>query len=221
VADRNGRQLGHAALAALEGLPPPGTQFRYRGPVISGATLGAWEHASLGVEDLQRQARWRCRRWTVDLAYRPELQSSAETEAERARWLAEEETARAAGDAARARDCRAMVERMTRRLTRLHTLPPGKTFPLPVVLCQMGDAVWLAAEAEHYQALQREVRRSFPNTPIVVVTLANGSRAAYLPTADAYGKGIYQESIAVLAAGCLERLIEVLIQEIGSWVSVP
>ena len=33
------------------------------------------------------------------------------------------------------------------------------------------------------------------------MTLANGSRAAYLPTADAYGKGIYQETIAVLAAG--------------------
>src|SRR5262249_37493223 len=41
-ADRNGRQLGYAALAALEGLPPPATRFRYAGPVVSGATLGTW-----------------------------------------------------------------------------------------------------------------------------------------------------------------------------------
>src|SRR3989442_14091799 len=27
VADRNGRQLGYAVLAALEGMPPPGTRF--------------------------------------------------------------------------------------------------------------------------------------------------------------------------------------------------
>src|SRR5205823_1797506 len=34
VADRNGRQLGYAALAALEALPPAGTRFRFKGPVI-------------------------------------------------------------------------------------------------------------------------------------------------------------------------------------------
>ena len=31
VADRNGRQLGHAAAAAVEALPPPGTRFRVHG----------------------------------------------------------------------------------------------------------------------------------------------------------------------------------------------
>src|SRR6185295_10965514 len=41
VADRNGRELGYAVLAALEALPPPGTRFQYKGPVVSGATLGA------------------------------------------------------------------------------------------------------------------------------------------------------------------------------------
>jgi hypothetical protein len=221
VADRNGRQLGYAALAALEALMPPGTCFLYRGPVISGATLGAWEHSPLGTEELRRQAGWRCRRWTIDLPYRSELRSLADTEAERAHWQAEEDAARAAGDAGRTRDCRAMVERATRWLTRLRALPQGPTFPLPVSLWQMGDALWLAVEAEHYQALQRELRHRFPSTPILVATLANGSRPSYLPAANAYGKGIYQESIAVLAAGCLERLIEVLVGEIATWVSAP
>ena len=45
----------------------------------------------------------------------------------------------------------------------------------------------------------------------------NGSRASYLPTADAYGKGIYQESIAVLAAGCLEKLLEGVATQLAEW----
>ena len=36
VADRNGRQLGHAVLATLESMPPPGTRYCYRGPLVSG-----------------------------------------------------------------------------------------------------------------------------------------------------------------------------------------
>src|SRR5437762_357275 len=44
VADRNGRQLGFAALSGLESLPPPGTHFEYAGPVVSGAILGPWKH---------------------------------------------------------------------------------------------------------------------------------------------------------------------------------
>src|SRR5262249_8409291 len=182
-----------------------------------GATLGAWEHVALDAEGLRRQARWRCRRWAVDLPYRPDLGSAAEAEAERARLLAEEEAARGAGAADRARGCRALAERLTRRLVRLRDLPPGTTFPFPIALWQIGDAVWLAVEAEHYQLLQRGLRERFPGTPIVVLTLANGSRPAYLPPADAYGKGIYQESIAVLAPGCLERLIGEVGRQIEEW----
>jgi hypothetical protein len=219
VADRNGRQLGYAALAALEALPPPGTRFRYTGPVISGATLGTWAHVPLDAAARQRQGRWQLRRWTVDLPYRPELPTAAQVQAERARWQAEEQAARQSGNLEKARDCRALVERQTRWLTRLAPLPPGRTFPLPVTLWQMGDALWLAVEAEHYQQLQRDLRQRFPGVPIVVATLANGSRPAYLPTASAYGKGIYQESIAVLAPGCLEALIDAIGRQINSWLT--
>ncbi len=219
VADRNGRQLGYAALAALEALPPPGTRFRYAGPVVSGATLGAWEHVLLDPADMEPLARWRCTRWTVPLPYRSELRSLEETEAERTRWQAEEDAARRAGDPARTRDCRAMVERMTRWLTRIRSLPPGVAFPMPVTLWQMGDALWLAVEGEHYQELQRTLRARFPGRPVMVLTLANGSRPAYLPTRDAYGRGIYQESIAVLAPGCLEALGDAIGAEIDTWLA--
>jgi hypothetical protein len=218
VADRNGRQLGYAALAALEAAPPPGTRFRYIGPVISGATLGAWAHEPLEAAARAQKARWRLRRWTLDLPYRPELPTADKTRSERARWRAEEQAAERAGDAAKARDAHAMVERMDRWLTRIAALPPGPTFPLPLALWQIGDLFWLAVEGEHYQLLQTALRRRFPGVPIVVATLANGSRPAYLPTADAYGKGIYQESIAVLAPGCLERVIAAIGDQLQTWI---
>jgi hypothetical protein len=221
VADRNGRQLGHAALAALEGLPPPGTRFRYAGPVVSGATLGTWEHVPLDAGQREARGRWRRRKWTVDLPYRSGLRTREETLVERERWQAEEESARRAGDERRARDCRAQAERMTRWLARLPGLPPGPAFPLPVILWQVGDAFWLAVEAEHYQYLQTRLRGRFPGVPLVVMTLANGSRPTYLPTRDAYGKGIYQESIAVLEAGCLEQLTEAVGDQVAAWLASP
>jgi hypothetical protein len=217
VADRNGRQLGYAALAALESLPPPGTSFHYAGPVVSGATLGAWEHRSLSASQREQKGRWRLRRWAVELAYRPEVPTKEKIAPERAHWQSQEQAAQKAGDAAKARDCRAMVERMTRWQTRVAVLPPGEAFPLPIALWQIGDAFWLAVEGEHYNQLQRALRRRFPDLPIVLATLANGSRCTYLPTVEAYGKGIYQDSVAVLAAGCLEQLIDAIGRQIQDW----
>jgi hypothetical protein len=110
-----------------------------------------------------------------------------------------------------------MVERMDRWLGRLKVLPPGKTFQLPVWLWQMGDAVWLGVEAEHYNILQRALREKRPNTPLMVMTLVNGSRVTYLPPAELYGKGIYQESIAILAPGSLERVIVEIGRQLDEW----
>lgn len=214
IADRNGRQLGYAALSVLEALPPPGTQFVYTGPIVSGATLGTWAHEPVELQTREDHAHWQLRRWTLDLPYRAEIPTLDQALAEQARWQAEETVAQRAGNVSKARDCRAMAERMTRWLGRLPSLPPGPTFPLPIVLWRMGDAIWCAVESEHYSLLQRSLRQHFPGTPIVVMTLANGSRATYLPTAAAYGKGIYQESIAVLAPGCLERLIDEIADQI-------
>jgi hypothetical protein len=85
----------------------------------------------------------------------------------------------------------------------------------------MGDAFWVAVEGEHYSLLQRALRERFPRSPLLVLTLANGSRPSYLPTADTYDTGIYQESIAVLARGCLETLIEAIAAQIRPWYPGP
>jgi hypothetical protein len=210
VADRNGRQLGHAALAAIESLPPPGTQFRYAGPVTSGATIGTWANVPMDDRRAAAQRRWRLHQWRHDLAYRGDLPSLDEAQKQLSEWRDREASARRDGNDAEARSARAMAERMTRLISRLDNLPRGTSFPLPITLLRTGDAVWIAVEGEHYHWLQRSLRERFSGTPIIVATLTNGSRPSYLPTREAYDKPIYQSQIAVLAPGSLEQLTQAI-----------
>jgi hypothetical protein len=208
VADRNGRQLGFAALAALESLAHPGTRYVYQGPVTSGAIIGAWKHEPLETSELARQSAWVVKQWTIDMPYRADLPRVEEIQLERTRWLDEESRARESGDLVGARDCRAMVEQMTRRLTRLAALPPGKMFPFPINVWRLGEAIWILVPGEHYQFLQTALRARFPGRSIVVVTLTDDWLPGYVPPAATFGYGIYQESIALLAPGSAEVLVE-------------
>lgn len=216
VADRNGRELGYAALSALTALPQAGTKFVYAGPVVSGATLGAWRHESLSASELAAQAEWRLTRWCEPLKYRPGQPTVEQTQAELAQFQADEATARAAGDEARAADCRAMAERKNRLLHRLEQLPQGDAFPLQVVLWRMGDAFWLGVQGESYNVLQTELRRRFPDKVIIVASIAADWGASYLPPRELYDTGIYQEGIAAVAAGSLEQLVESIAMRISS-----
>ncbi len=220
VADQNGRQLGYAALSALESLPAANTQFEYSGPVISGATIGPW-HAT-PISDTRRAdcARWQTDRSIVPLAYRPELPVLEDVERERVELQQQEQAAHQAGDEARAADLRALVERKSRLITRLTCLPPDQ-YPFRTAIWRMGDAVWVVVQGEPYQLLQRELRRRFPGVPIVVAVLADGWGASYLPPADLYGQGVYQETVAVVAAGSLEHLIENVATRIAACLQTP
>jgi hypothetical protein len=211
VADRNGRQLGFAALAGLEALPSPGTHFEYAGPVISGAILGTWKHVPTDSDS----GTWRSRDLTVNLPYRLELPTEGETRSELALWESEEAKARLANDVARVAECRARAEQLTRQLARLAALPPGRVYPLRVSIARMGGAVWLFAAGELYQYFQRTVRERFPDYSIVIGTLTNDWQPGYLPSAASYGYGIYQESIAAVAPGSLEALTEAVCRELN------
>jgi hypothetical protein len=208
VADRNGRQVGHAALAAIQALPPAGTRFVYAGPVVSGAWIGTWRHESLDENARQRQTAWHWEQHTVDLVYRPELPTVEETQDQRARFEAQEQEAQAAGDAARQRDCRAKVEQMTRQLARLSTLPAGKSYPCRLTIGQLGDSLWVLVPGELYQVFQTSLRQRFAPRSVIVATLTNDWHPGYIPTASSCGYGIYQDSIAAVAPGALEILIE-------------
>jgi hypothetical protein len=215
VADRNGRQLGFAALSGLESLPPPGTYFEYAGPVVSGAVLGTWKHRPTDRDF----ATWRTRDFTVDLQYRMDLPTEDDTRAELARWEADEAKARSANDTARVSECRAKSEQMTRQLARLAALPAGSAYPLKVSVTRLGDALWVFTAGELYQYFQIALRERFPQFAVVVATLTNDWQPGYLPAAASYGYGIYQEIIAAVSPGSLEALTESVCREIEQLVS--
>jgi hypothetical protein len=219
IADKNGRELAYSALATLESLGPPASDFHYTGPVISGATLGAWEYRSQPVDRGLAAETFAVRRLTIPLDYIPNRPTLDRLETDRKKWQADEAAARTANDAAKTRDARAMVERLTRSLTRWQSVPAGPTFPYQVNLLRMGDAVWVTAEGEPYNYLQTELRRRFPKLTIVVMVLGDGWRCSYLPTKETYGKGIYQEQIALLAPGSLERMVDATANAISELVA--
>jgi hypothetical protein len=217
VADRNGRQLAYAALGVLESLPPPATRFEYAGAVISGAVLGIWRHMPIAACETAALLQSRSRQWTIDLPYRADRPTLAETRTERERLTASEQLARQNGNAATAQDLRAQVEQMTRQIMRLEALPPGEAFPLPVAVYQLGTTAWVFVAGEHYSVLQTSLRNRFPNLAILVATITDGWQPGYLPEATSYGKGIYQEGIAMVAPGSLERVIEEVVAQLDKW----
>ncbi len=214
VADRNGRQVGFAVLSTLQTLPAAGTEFRYTGPVLSGATLGTWKHVPQSTENLQVQFTWHWEHFTIELPYRHDLPTIEQTTTERDHWLAEESVARASGDEPQLRICRAQIEQRSRQLTRLNALAPGRSWPLPVEIAVLGDALWIFVPGELYQIFQLTLRTRFAPRPVVVCTLTNDWQPGYIPPASSYGYNIYQEIIAATSPGCLETLIETIAREV-------
>ncbi|MBX9679169.1 MAG: neutral/alkaline non-lysosomal ceramidase N-terminal domain-containing protein [Gemmataceae bacterium] len=207
IADRNGRQLGFAALSALEAIPSPGTQFEYAGAVVSGATLGTWEHRPAKLD-----AIWSRETAVVPLSYRLELPTEEQTRAELRKWEAQEKEARQHDDVLRISESRAHVERMHRQLARLSALTPGPEYRMPLTVARMGSTLWVFSPGELYQTFQIELRRQFPDVAVIVATMTNDWQPGYFPSASSYGRGIYQETIAAVAPGSLETLLEVATQ---------
>ena len=218
IADKNGRQLGHAALSTLESLSPPLTRFEYQGPVISGATLGDWRHKPISPPREAEIRFWRRSSEILPISYRADLPTREGSQELLARSTADEEIAHIVGDLAAARDARALAERQTRMLRRLAQLPEGGTYPFELRVWRMGDAVFVAVPGEHYSYLQTHLRTRFPGRILFIITLTGGWGPSYVPTRETYGKGLYQESIAVLAPGSLERITEELARRIEGLV---
>jgi hypothetical protein len=218
VADRNGKQVGYAALSALATIPPPETEYRYKGPVISGTAIGTWQHEAPDESQRRLHREWRWEEVVVDLPYRHDLPTIEQTTSEREHWLAEESKAREVGNQDRVRDCRAQVEQRTRQLTRLRYLEPGRSYPLRCQVGWMGNVLWVFLPGEIYQVFQKTLRERFPGYAVVVTTLTNDWQPGYIPPASVYGYEIYQEVIAATSAGSLECLIESLSRSIKTMI---
>jgi hypothetical protein len=191
--------LAYAALSAIESLPAPNTRFEYTGPVVSGATLGEWKHNELPEESSAANASWQLTRQIIPLPIRPGTLTIEEVETELAEW-----------EQKNTPDARAMAERKRRLLHRLNQLPSGENFLLEAIVLRLGGAVWIIIQGELYSVLQKALRERFPGTPLIISTIASHWGASYLPPKEIYDKGIYQESIAIVAAGSLESVIETI-----------
>lgn len=220
IADRNGQQVGYAALQALAAMPPAAQDFAYRGPVFSGATLGDWRFQDVTPEHQTRATAFRYRRLEVKLDYLPHLPVTTTTSAPGAVTIddvkqeivtlgQQEATASPQGNSAEAARLRALIERKRRLIERVAPLPAGQ-YPYLVEIWDIGDVTWIAIDGEPYHAVQSAVQAKFPDRMLIFITLSNGARASYLPTREAYSKPLYQVEVAVVAAGSLERVIDAI-----------
>ncbi|MCK8467535.1 hypothetical protein M0722_10050 [Microbacterium sp. KSW4-16] len=185
VADRHGRSLGHAVLAALDALPAPGEELTLDGIVESGAPLAIWTgRAVAGGEDAAGSMT------SVELPLRelPTLDELAEE------W--------------KDIDPRSREERLGRARNLRDGYIEGPTVQHPVWAWRLGDAVIVGHPGEAYSRLQTTLRARFPETPIVLMNLTNGPGFVYLPTRDAYERGAYQAWQTPLAPGALDALEE-------------
>ncbi|MFG0333301.1 MAG: alkaline ceramidase [Maioricimonas sp. JB049] len=184
VADRHGRQLGYAALGALNDMEPPGTQLEFDGPVESGAPLAVWKHRpatlSQQLRGLQTSIELKLKDWP----------SADELEKQR-----------------QACEDRALEERLRRRRNIRRGLGDGDTFALPIHAWRIGDAVLVGCCCEPYSRLQQELRRRFPERTILVMNLINGS-IGYLPPEDLYDTDVYPVWQTPFDRGGLEATIE-------------
>ncbi len=208
IADRNGRKLGYAALSILESLPAPGTRYDYAGAVVSGTLIGTWKAVPESDAQLRELEFWHSTEVVAELPYRHDLPSIDETRAQLTHWNELERQAATNGEVERQAYCRAMGEQMERQIWRQATLPQGKCFPLKVSMLHCGTGRWLLVPGEHYQILQTTLRKRFPNEAWMIATICNGWQPGYVPPASKYGYGIYQEQIAIVAAGSAEIVIE-------------
>lgn len=189
VADRNGRQLGFAAAAAIEGLPPPGTRFVYTGIVPSGANLGTWEYQPCDAGQLRASEQLATRLSHVDLRRKENLGIV-------------DSLSGATPDSVQER------EKVLRRRFLSEALGDSPVHAMPVWTWRLGGALLVAVPNEPYSVFQVELRRRFAGTPLLVLGVTN-STMGYLSPRETYGMGLYQEQQSPYAAGCLEQTIEV------------
>ncbi|HJP31643.1 MAG TPA: neutral/alkaline non-lysosomal ceramidase N-terminal domain-containing protein [Candidatus Latescibacteria bacterium] len=215
TADSNGRQLGHAALAAIEALPLPAHQWSYRDPVVSGATVGAWQWTPLAAARRKATRAFDSRTVSVSLEHR-QLPSHEELDAGIADWSTRQQQARSAGDEEAIREARARIERLHRLQRLVEAAPSSGRIDYDIRLWRLGEAVFVLVGGEPYQQLQVNLRRRFPNTSLVIVELCNRPHSYLLPR-DRYGIGLYQEEVCVLAPGCLEAVETAAAQALSDW----
>lgn len=201
VADRHGRSLGHAVLAAIDALPAPGEQLTLDRVVESGAPLAVWAGRPVAGSAASASAAAILSEVELPLRDLPTLDELAEEWADI--------------------DPRSRAERLGRARNLREDYIDGPTVAHPVWVWRFGDAVFVAHPGEAYSRLQTALRERFPGIPIVVMNLTNGPGFVYLPTAEAYARGAYQAWQTPLAPGALDLLIDHAAEGVAAVLAAP
>jgi hypothetical protein len=178
VADRNGRRLGYAALAVLEGWPE--ACLTLDAVVESGAPLAVFRIRPAGLSKELRASLH-----TIDLPLKP-LPTVAEIEEA---W----------------KQCtdRVIRERLWRQRGVRRIVGDGVTSPIPLWAWRIGEALLIAQPNEAYSRFQLELRSRFQPRPVAVLNVTNGY-GGYLPPRAHYSRDQYSVSVSPFAEGCLE-----------------
>ena len=196
VADRHGRRLGFAALAALEGMLAPGEELAYDGVVESGAPLAVWRPRPFGPSGTLAGGAIE-----VALPLKP-LPSLEELE----------ELKRSASDD------RVRSERVFRRTQIVKSLGGEGRHTFPAWVWRLGDSLLVAHPNEAYSVFQEDLRAAFPGHAVAVLN-TSGPELGYVHPAALAGLDLYQvwqspfapEALELLTSACVEegrRLLE-------------
>ena len=184
LADRHGRELGHAALSALIPMADGASHLHYDGAVESGAPLAAWHAIKQPASETLRASVVQ-----VDFDLKSDLPSIAEIEAALARNPDGFE-----------------YERLLRKRRVRASVGDGSHSPERLWFWRLGGAVLCAVPFEAYSAVQTELRAAFPNAPVLMLNVSNGN-VGYLPHAALYDHNIYPVWQTPYASGGHERLL--------------
>jgi len=192
VADRNGRQLGYAALSALEGMLPSGMALRFDGVEDSGAQLARWSRVPQDASTALHAEQF-----TAELPLKDELLTE--------NFLTRLDVC----------DDRVELERLERMTSLCGRFGHGHEAHVPVWLWQLGDAILVFTPTEAHSGFQTELRRRFAGRAVAVTNIANGY-VGYVPPRETYEDGgSYQSSISPFRPGCLEQLTDACAEQIS------
>ena len=184
AADQNGREIGHAVLATLESMFPPGVSLAYERIEESGTKLAVWNEHYRAANPALAARREEISLRLAEMPTREELKQAIATATEEF-----------------------MRERLRRKLSLRETAGDGEMGQFPFNIWQLGDAVLVALPAEAHSPFQIELRRRFPGIHVVVLNIANGY-LSYLPPREDFERDTYQAKVAIYAPGVAEQVLE-------------
>ncbi len=86
-------------------------------------------------------------------------------------------------------------------------LGPDAEHHMGLRVWRLGPAGLVATQNEPYSVLQETLREQFPEIPLFVLGITNGT-VGYMPPQETYGQGRYLEQQSPYLPGCLERVTE-------------